>query len=254
MSEILKKVKGLFVEDTNITDSTTTNDHNSDIDTGSDAWKQWEEIANGKTSNTPMPLTDAIARQPGPDIDSVSVSLPQSPENKPVDELVMPKRRDDGTWDFSAIYVHSNLQSPAFTAEQAREFIASLPESLPLEVRRETVGKTLSAIAKTLSITPDVIASDAALKIATVEDFRGKIQQRFSEYEIKAQQAIVEYEKKIAETKANIELSKTRSADVMRACDAEVDKLDDVTEFFTLDIGSSKHGLTISETSKQVSN
>lgn len=192
---------------------------------------------------------DAIARQPGPNMDSVSVTLPP-PAAKPADEFVMPKKREDGSWDFSPIYAHSNLQPPAFTAEQARDIISSLPESLPLEVRRETVSKTIGAIGKTLGITPDVIASDAALKIVAVEDFRGKIKQRFDEYEVKAQQAIAEYEKKIAETRLSIESAKSRSADVMSACDMEIDKLDDVTEFFTLDTGSSKHVAPATEPEK----
>jgi hypothetical protein len=241
MSDILKKVKGLFVEDTNGLGSSMTDEPKGDIGAGDDAWKQWENIAKGKASSVPVPLEDAIARQPGPNMDSVSVSLPPAPENKPVDEFVMPKKRDDGTWDFSPIYVHSNLQPPAFTAEQARDIIASLPDSLPLEIRRETVSKTIGAIGKTLGITPDVIASDAALKIVAVEDFRSKVNKRFGEYEVKAQQAIAEFEKKIAETKASIAAAQSRSAEVMGACDAEIDKLDDVTEFFTLDTGSSKH-------------
>lgn len=65
-----------------------------------------------------------------------------------------------------------------------------------------------------MAITPDVSAADAALKTVAVEDFHSKINQRFSEYEVKAQQAI--------------------------ACNIEIDKLDDVTEFFTLDTGSSQ--------------
>lgn len=93
-------------------------------------------------------------------------------------------------------------------------------------------------------------SSDAALQIVAVEDFRSKINQRFSEYEVKAQQAIAEYEKKIAETKLSIESAKSRSADVMSACDIEIDKLDDVTEFFTLDTGSSKHGAPAAEPEK----
>lgn len=240
MSDILKKIKGLLVEDTGSPSSTAPDELTGTQTKGGDAWTQWEDIAKGKTGSTPMPLETAIAKQPGPNIDSVSVTLPP-PASKPADEFVMPKKREDGSWDFSPIYVHSNLQPPAFTAEQARDIISSLPASLPLDIRRETVSKTIGAIGKTLGITPEVIASDAALKIVAVEDFRGKIQQRFSEYETKAQQAIAEYEKKIAETKLSIESAKTRSADVMNACDTEIDKLDDVTEFFTLDSGSSKH-------------
>lgn len=250
MSDILKKVKGLFVEGDNSTTTATSGvEPTGSVAGGDDAWKQWENIAKGHAKSTPVPLADAIAKQPGPNIDSVSVNLP--PASKPADEFVMPKKREDGTWDFSPIYAHSNLQPPAFTAEQARDIIASLPSSLPLEVRRETVSKTVGAIGKTLGITPDVIASDAALKIAAVEDFRQKINQRFGEYETKAQQAIAEYERKIAETKISIESAKTRSAEVMTACDSEIDKLDDVTEFFTLDTGSSKHVAVTGENAKE---
>lgn len=249
MSNILKKVKGLFVEGGDNPGLETHSESTGNLAAGDDAWKQWENIAKGKAGSTPVPLADAIAKQPGPNMDSVSVTLPP-PAAKPADEFVMPKKREDGSWDFSPIYAHSNLQPPAFTAEQARDIISSLPASLPLEVRRETVSKTIGAIGKTLGITPDVIASDAALKIVAVEDFRSKINQRFSEYEVKAQQAIAEYEKKIAETKLSIESAKSRSADVMSACDIEIDKLDDVTEFFTLDTGSSKHAAPATEPEK----
>jgi len=250
MSQILKKIAGLLVENTDASAQPSVAQSTGDVSAGDDAWSQWESIAKGKTGGNPVPLPEVIAKQPGPNIDSVSVSLPEPPANKPVDEFVMPKKREDSTWDFSPIYVHSNLQPPAFTAEQAREIIATLPDSLSLEIRRETVSKTIGAIGKSLGITPDVIASDAALKIAAVEDFRGKVKQQFSEYEVKAQQAIAEYERKIAETRLSIESAKSRSSEVMNACDAEIDKLDDVTEFFTLDTGTSKHAETVNETAK----
>lgn len=236
---ILKKVKGLFVESGDSQGSSQA-DPIGNVSAGDDAWKQWESAAKDKAGTSTVSLEQSIKAQPGPNIDSVAVTLPPAAQ-KPADEFVMPKKREDGTWDFAPIYAHSNLQPPAFTAEQARDIIASLPDSLPIEVRRETVSKTIGVIGKTLGVTPEVIAADAALKIAAVEDFRGKIHKRFSDYEVQAQKAIADYEKKIAETRLTIESAKKRSAEVASACDTEVDKLDDVTEFFTLDIGSSKN-------------
>ncbi|MBS1722668.1 MAG: hypothetical protein JSS66_06615 [Armatimonadetes bacterium] len=212
--------------------------------TGSgNAWDQWEKLAKGEggASANPVPLTNVIAAQPGPNLDTVRVNVPAAPTDKPVDEFVMPKQKPDGTWDFAPIYLSSNLVPPPFTAEQAREIIASLPESLGLDIRRQTVSKAISAIGQTLGVTPDVIAADAALKIAAVHDFQSKVEGKFKEYEVKATQAIADLQKKIQDTQTSIEGARKRSDEVSKACLEEIDKLDDVTEFFSLDQGGSKY-------------
>lgn len=207
--------------------------------TGGDAWSQFEQQAAAKAKG--RPLTDAIAAQPGPNLDEVKVKVDPPAEGTPVNEFILPKRKPDGGWDFLPVYAASNLVPGTFTAEQALEIIRSMPPELPIELRRKTVSASIGTLGKTLGVTPESIAADAALKIAAIEDFQSKVDGNFSEYATKVTAAITSYEKKIAEMKLSIETARGKATELKSACVAEIDLLDDVTEFFTLDTGASKY-------------
>jgi hypothetical protein len=205
---------------------------------GTDAWAQFEKMAANKSGK---PLSTAVAQQAGPNLDQVSVKVDPPVAGTPVNEFVLPKKKPDNTWDFTPVYSASNLVPGAFSAEQALEIIRSMPAELPMEVRRKTVGASIGTLGKTLGVTPESIAADAALKIAAIQDFQSKVDGNFAEYANKANSAIAEYERKIAELKNSIQNAQGKSSELKNACIEEIDRLDDVTEFFTLDIGSSKY-------------
>src|SRR5438270_374339 len=55
-----------------------------------------------------------------------------------------------GAADVASIYSAARIVSPAFTAEQMLEMLASLPPELPLASRRQMMHVTLNAIQRTL--------------------------------------------------------------------------------------------------------
>lgn len=237
----MKKLLSLFV---GTEDPATSSESGSELKdlgptpAGGDAWAEFEKLAARKSGK---PLAEAIAGQPGPNLDEVSVRVGPPSATQPVNEFVLPKKKADGGWDFTPVYAASNLVPSTFTAEQALEIIRSMPGELPLEVRRKTVSASIGTLGKTLGVTPETIAADAALKIAAVQDFQSKVDGNFAEYEAKAAAAIKEWEKKISDMRSSIDAARARAVELKNACIAEVDNLDDVTEFFTLDIGASKY-------------
>src|SRR5688500_9094985 len=61
----------------------------------------------------------------------------------------------DGAVDFAGIYTQASLPAASFSAEQMLDMIASLPQELPLDTKRQTVKVTLNALGKTMGATPE---------------------------------------------------------------------------------------------------
>src|SRR5437016_1115538 len=179
---------------------------------------------------TENPLRRAGLQTEGPNMDEIKFSA----------SCLEPVLTPDGKADFSLIYQQSGVRAAPFTAEQMLEMLESLPSELPLETKRQTVKVTLNAVGKTNGATPETIVADASRKLAALTAYLDHLTKQTTdsaataELEIGALQARIE-EKRKAMTAAHL-----KQAQMRQLCDAESARLDDVEEFFRLDVPPSK--------------
>lgn len=159
----------------------------------------------------------------------------------PAESAQQPLIAPDGKVDFQAVYKKAGIGIPAYTAEQMLELLESLPQELPLETRRQTVKVTLNSLGKTLGATPESIVADATRKLAALDSFVDAVTKHTAEYISAAQVEIATLESKIAERRKGIEAAQQRQASAGKQCDAEADRIDDLLEFFSLDVAPSKY-------------
>lgn len=220
--ETLKKAAGLFVE--------------------------FEEDPNAEFKPTkPRETVEEIAhRLPGPDLDKVKV--PVTPAMAPMNTVqetpaspVEPVVGPDGTISYQAIYKMANLPEVPFTAEQILELFQTLPADLPLESKRATVRLTLGAMAKNMGVSTEQLVTDASRKLAALASFSETYSAQASEYIEKSTLDILQLEDQIKVKQAGIEAARSKQQAMENACAREADRLDDVLEFFSLDVTPSKH-------------
>ena len=179
---------------------------------------------------TENPLRRAALQTEGPNLDEIKFSA----------SCLEPVLTPDGKADFSLIYQQSGVQAAPFTAEHMLEMLASLPSELPLETKRQTVKVTLNAVGKTIGATPETIVADASRKLAALTAYLDHLTKQTTgsaaaaELEIGALQARIE-EKRKAMTAAHL-----KQAQMRQLCDAESARLDDVEEFFSLEVSPPK--------------
>jgi hypothetical protein len=146
-----------------------------------------------------------------------------------------------GIPNFEKVYSNANLPKSAFGAEQALGVIASLPAELPLSVKRSTVQATLNLMGKAMGVDTESVVADASRKMAALGAFEDSLNLQSKRYLATMTAEIQAHEAKIAELNAKIDESTKSLQNALSLCSAENDKLDDVLEFFTLDIGASKN-------------
>jgi hypothetical protein len=224
ISDTLKKAAGLFVEFDQSAEPAVAPTGPSMTD---DEFKKMmgSTLVPGKT------IEQIVKDSPGPNLDEIKV--PANPQAQPL--------RPDGTIDFSAIYAMANVQDSAFTAEQLLELLATLPVELPLESRRQTVKITIQAMAKTVPVTPQIIVADASRKLAALAAYEDSYAKQASDFVSKSEAEIKALEAQIESKKAAIEDANAKHETMTKACTSEADRLDDVLEFFSLDVPPSKH-------------
>ena len=182
----------------------------------------------------------------GPNLDQIknAASSAAAPIATPGDAKAGDKPKimgADGKIQLPAIYQAAGVPEIAFTAEQALEIIHSLPADLPLEVRRQTVKATLNAIGKTLGATPQTLVGDATRKLAALEAYMESFSKKSEEFTKKVETDIAALEKQIEEKRKAIISAQGRVQELSQFCDREAERLDDVLEFFSLDVGPSKY-------------
>ncbi len=143
--------------------------------------------------------------------------------------------------DFAAIYRAANLPQSSFGAEQMLETLSSLPSELPLETRRSTVKAMMATLGKATGATPESVVTDASRKLAALHSFAQFMERKTADVTAKAEAEITELEAQIDAKRQSIQAAKNELAKVTRGCETESDKLDDVLEFFSLDLGPSKY-------------
>lgn len=170
----------------------------------------------------------------GPNLDEVKVPPSATPAGAP----------PEGNVDFQAIYSQANLPVATFSAEQMLEMLASLPQELPLETKRQTVKVSLNALGKTMGATPDSIVADATRKLAALNSYIENLNRQTSEFVAGAEGEIAALQAQIDERRKAIQNAKVVLIQASQRCDAEADRVDDILEFFSLDVPPSTYAPT----------
>ncbi len=178
----------------------------------------------------PARTVEQIVRQSdGPNLDEIQVPHHAAP----------PTALPDGSTDFGDIYAHAGLPATPFSAEQMRDLLQSLPAELPLNTRRQTVKVTLEAMGKSLGATADTIVADASRKMAALSAYSDALSQQTSTQVAQAQREIAALQAQVEEKRQAAGVAQQNLAQALQAMHAESDKLEDVLEFFSLDVPPS---------------
>lgn len=223
LKEALRKAAGLLVEMPAETpaDATPVDD---------DAL--WSESPLGERPAAARTRTvDEIVREAeGPNLDQISAKNFSAP---PVTQ--------DGKLDFASIYAQAGVTAAGFTAEQMLDLLASLPQELPLETKRQTMRVTLTALGRTSGASPETVVADASRKLAALHAYAEHLGEETTQLVSAAEKEIAALQLQIEEKRKGIQTAKLRLAEVTHGCDAEADRLDDVLEFFSLDVEPSRY-------------
>lgn len=141
----------------------------------------------------------------------------------------------------AAIYTAAKLPASPFSAEQMLEMLAGLPAELPLDTRRQTVKVTLGALGKTMGATPETIVADASRKMAALAAYSEHLSRRTEEFAAKNEAEIAALQAQIEEKRKAVQNARQRHTQTVQMCQAESERLDDVLEFFSLDVAPSKY-------------
>jgi hypothetical protein len=147
----------------------------------------------------------------------------------------------DGKIDFNSIYQQAGLPSVPYSAEQMLEMLNSLPLELPLDTKRQTVKVTLASMGKSIGVTPESIVADASRKLAALTAFMEHLSQQTAEFITTSEMQIAALQAQIEEKRRSIQAAQEKQANARQRCDGESDRLDDVLEFFSLDVPPSKY-------------
>ena len=244
----LRKAAGLLVELPPEEEEAATMaepSHNAPASGKSDSTdKMWAELeqAAKKTpsggSAIPMPngvpsrtIEQIVRESQGPNLDQIKLS----PETLP------PATGGGESLDFAAIYASASLPQVPFSSEQVIEMLAALPSSLPLEVKRQMMTVSINAMGKAIGATPESIVADASRKLAALAAYADHLSQLTSEYTGAAEQKIADLQTQIEQIRLQVGAAQERQLRENTACATESHRLDDVLEFFSLDVPPSKH-------------
>jgi hypothetical protein len=195
----------------------------------------WAELEAEVKQSAPPPLTKSVEQivrdAHGPNLDQIRVPADTPP----------PTVGSDGAMDFTAIYRKAGLASSPFTAEQTIDMIASLPAELPLDTRRQTVRVMINAMGKAIGATPETVVADASTKLAALSAYAESVGQQTNGLLQNAEQDIAALQAQIEQKRNAMLEAQQLQAQVTTVCQAEAHRLEEVLEFFSLDIPPSKY-------------
>ena len=189
-------------------------------------------------TSPPVPASTKTVEQivqetPGPNLDEIKVAP------KDVQGVAAP----GGAPQFAEIYKSAGLPDASFGAEQAIDMISALPSDLPLDTKRKTVSVTMSAMGKSMGVSPESVVADASRKVAAISAYTEALGTQTTAFVASTQIQIASLEKEIAEKKKLIDETKAHLESALQTCRGETDRLDDVLEFFSLDVPPSKYAV-----------
>ena len=179
--------------------------------------------------NDTKTVEQIVRESEGPNLDEIKSTAATAPIDP------------DGAVDFAAIYQSANLPAAPFSAEQMLDMLASLPPELPLDTKRQTVKVTLGALGKTMGATPETIVADASRKLAALNAAVENLSQQSNEFVAGAEAEITALQAQIEEKRQAMQAAKHKLVKLTQGCDIESNRLDDVLEFFSLDVAPSKY-------------
>ncbi|WP_395145676.1 hypothetical protein [Armatimonas sp.] len=187
---------------------------------------------DGQDSDAPpVRLASPVAAIPPVAAPSVSHLTAPEPPKAPV-AIGPPTLSADGALDFPAIYQFARVASTSFTAEQTLSMLEQLPAAMPLEMKRQTVQVTLTALGTAIGANRQSIVGDADQKRTTLQKYADAQGQKTDDYVAEAQAQIAELQRQITEKEAQITVTKDKQERVRTLCDTEAGRLESVLSFF----------------------
>ncbi|HLJ57503.1 MAG TPA: hypothetical protein VKT77_20870, partial [Chthonomonadaceae bacterium] len=92
---------------------------------------------------------------------------------------------------------------------------------------------------RSIGATPENIVADASRKLAALTAYTDQLTTTTNEYVTLSQQKITRLEQQIAETRSSIEAAQAKLARETEICVSQSHRLDEVLEFFSLDVPPS---------------
>src|SRR6185436_14386062 len=124
---------------------------------------------------------------------------------------------------FDEIYKKAGLPEVVFGAEQALDMISALPSELPIDSRRKTVSVTMSAMGKSMGVSPESVVADASRKIAAISAYADVLGNQTTEFIAGTQIQIAALETEIAQKKKLIDETKAHLDSALSTCKSETD-------------------------------
>ena len=184
----------------------------------------------------PRSVEDILKDSPGPSLNEIKMPLEAPQTSEPI-------LRGDGKVNFGAIYSMATLPEAPLTAEQVLEVLASFPPELPMVTKRATLKVTINAMAKTTGASEESVVADTSRKLAALSAYYEGYGKQADQYVSLAEAEIQNLEAQIASKRASITDAQAKKQMVTEACTEESNRLDDVLEFFSLDVAPSKHAI-----------
>ncbi len=176
-------------------------------------------------------VEQVVQQSNGPNLDQIKVDAGSVPPPLP----------GTATLDFNALYTAANLPLAPFTAEQTLEMLGKLPTNLPLDMKRQMMSVTLGAMGTAIGASAENIVADASRKLAALAAYAADIDKTTDAYLVAAETEIQRLTDEIEQRRQAVLNARDKQQTIHKICAAEADRLDDVLEFFSLDIGPSKH-------------
>lgn len=189
-----------------------------------------EEDVQEPTPRPSRTIEEMVRETEGPDLDAITLGDTPHFEAAPVP-----------TGDFASIYAQASLPEPQFTAEQAVDMLRSLPPELPLAMKRQTMAVMLNSMGKALGATPETIVADASRKLAALAAYGDSVSEQTTATLAQKNQEIADLQTMIEAKRGEIATAQDNLAQVLKSCHDEADRIDDVLEFFSLDVPPSRH-------------
>ena len=143
--------------------------------------------------------------------------------------------------DFAAIYAAAKLPKTPFGADEMLGVLGSMPADVPLQTKRVTVKAVLGGMAA-MGASPENIVADASRKLAALDAFHSFMERKTGETLASSQAQIAELERQIEAHRQTMQDAQSELARVTQGCESEAEKLDEVLEFFSLNLGDKEQG------------
>ena len=180
----------------------------------------------------PARTVEQIVRdEQGPNLDQIQVTS----------HAIHPDAHLGGTLDFNSIYQAANLPTAPFSAEQVLAMFGELPAELPMQTKRQMMQVSVNAMGKAIGASPETIVADASRKLAALAAYTEHLTQTTQEYTELSAQKIAGLEAEIDKIRLAVANAQQRQFRETQLCTEESHRLDDVLEFFSLDVPPSKY-------------